>query len=102
MRSQKVGHDLVTEQQNPHNGFMIRKVDLFCIKASGGRVALKSTRRLGRVSRDPGSLHFPHLSTSPPCMIGLSKTKAHRGFLAKGITRRVHTYYHPKDTAHSV
>ena len=66
MRSQKVGHDLVTEQQNPHNGFMIRKVDLFCIKASGGRVALKSTRRLSRVSRDPGSLHFPLPSSAHP------------------------------------
>ena len=52
---------------------------------------------------DPtSSLRFPHLSTSPPCMAGLSKTKAHRGFLAKVVTRGVPTSYHPKDTAHGV
>ena len=39
--------------------------------------------------------------TSPPCMTGLSKTKAHRGFLAKGITRGVPKSYRPKDTAHA-
>ena len=42
---------------------------------------------------------FVYLSS---LMTGLRKTKAHRGFLAKGIIRGVPTSYHPKDTAHAV
>ena len=41
---------------------------------------------------------FVYLSS---LMTGQSKTKAHRGFLAKGITRGVPKSYRPKDTAHA-
>lgn len=50
-------------------------------------------------TRLPPLSPFVYLSS---LMTGLSKTKAHRGFLAKGITRGVPTSYHPKDTAHAV
>ena len=36
MRSQRVGHDLVAEQQSPHKGFVIRKVD-FCVCVCNGQ-----------------------------------------------------------------
>ena len=49
-------------------------------------------------TRLPPLSPFVYLSS---LMTGLSKTKEHRGFLAKGITR-VPTNYHPKDTAHAV
>lgn len=49
-------------------------------------------------TRLPPLSPFVYLSS---LMTGLSKTKEHRGFLAKGITR-VPTSYHPKDTAHAV
>ena len=50
-------------------------------------------------TRLPPLSPFVYLSS---LMTGQSKTKAHRGFLAKGITRGVPKSYRPKDTAHAV
>ena len=67
-----------------------------------GLILMPPSTATSLLQTPPGSLGFPHLSTSPPCMTGLSKTKAHQGFLAKGITRALPTSYHTKDTARAV